>query len=163
MKKRVVATIGLALALALAPGGPARAACGVGTTLWEGRDGTLPWLAALTTDFWTFKGISTTFEIAGCTEKDNIFKRAATAQVRHYASRNFDRLAGDVARGRGEHLDAFAHLLQVGENDQREFTALAHEHFELLFAHDSVTSDEFLATLFDLLADHETLSRYVQD
>ena len=163
MKKVVASTFVLALASALAWPNVAGAACGIGSTIWEGNNGTLPWLAALTTDIFTFKGISTTFEIAGCTEKDNIFKRAESEKVRHYASNNLDRLAVDIARGQGEHLHAFTHLLRIVEKDQGEFTTLAQHHFDVLFAHDSVTADEFLTTLFHLLAEHETLSCYVQD
>ena len=158
----VVRTFVLALAFAFAPTGIARAGCGVGTTIWEGSSGTVPWLLALTTDFWTFKGISTTFEIAGCTAQNNIFKRADTAKVRDYASSNFDRLAEDMARGQGEHLEAFAHLLQIGEEDRAAFTALAQENFDVLIAHDNVTVAEFLSALFNLMAEHQTLSRYVQ-
>ena len=163
MKYVAVRAFVVAITLAFAPAGIARAACGVGTTIWEGHSGTLPWLAALTTDFWTFKGISTTFEIAGCTEKDNIFKKASNEKVRHYASNNLDRLAVDMARGQGEHLDAFSHLLQIGQKDRGDFTALAQQNFDLLFAHDHVTADEFLIKLFYMMAEHETLSRYVQD
>jgi hypothetical protein len=162
MKKIVVRTFVLALAFALAPTSIARAACGIGSKIWEGSDGTVPWLLALTTDFWTFKGISTTFEILGCTEKDNIFKSAANEKVRDYASSNFDRLAEDMARGQGEHLEAFAHLLQIGEEDRAAFTALAQENFDVLIAHDNVTVAEFLTTLADLMAEHKSLSRYVQ-
>jgi hypothetical protein len=150
--KATVRISALGLVLALAPAGAAQAACGIGTTIWQGRQGAVPWLAALTTDFWTFKGISTTFEIAGCTEKDNLLKRLTSAKVRHYAGNNFDRLAVDMARGEGEHLDAFAHLWQVDEEDRAEFTTL----------HDNVTVAEFLSELVRLMVEHETLSRYVQ-
>jgi hypothetical protein len=161
MKTTARATV-VGLVLALASAGAAQAACGVGTTIWQGRTGTGPWLAALTTDFWTFKGISTTFEIAGCTAKDNLFKKVASAKVRHYASNNFDRLASDIARGGGEHLDAFAHLLQIGDEDRAELTTLAQDNFDVLFSHDNVSVAEFLAELVHLMAERETLSRYVQ-
>jgi hypothetical protein len=160
--KAIVRTIALGTVLLLVPAGTAQAACGIGTTIWQGRDGTVFWLAALTTDIWTFKGISTTFEIAGCTEKDNLLKRLTSAEVRHYASNNFDRLAVDMARGEGEHLDAFAHLWQVDKEDRAEFTTLAQENFDVLFAHDNVTVAEFLTEFVHLMAEHETLSRYLQ-
>ena len=163
MKKLVMGVFILAQALVLAWPNIAGAACGIGSTIWEGNNGTLPWLAALTTDIFTFKGISTTFEIGGCTEKDNIFKRAASEKVRYYASNNFDRLAVDVARGQGEHLQAFTHLLRIVEKDQGDFTTLAQRNFDVLLAHDTVTADEFLTKLFSLMAEHETLSRYVPD
>ena len=144
----------LALALTLAPAGVAQAACGVGTTIWEGRSGTIPWLAALTTDIWTMKGISTTFEIFGCTEKDNLLKR--------YSSANFDHLAVEMARGEGEHLEVFAYLLQVPEEDRAHFRAFAQRNVPELFPHDHVTVDEMLSTLDRLMAEDERLSAYVR-
>ncbi len=117
---------------------------------------------ASTTDWLTFKGISTTFEIAGCTEKDNIFKRASAEKVRYYASTNFDRLASDMARGQGEHLDAFTALLELDEADRAEFKAFAQNNLEHLFPRDDVTVEEFLAELGHRMAGNATLSRYVE-
>jgi DUF3015 family protein len=153
---------GFVLVLIGTTAGSALAQCGIGSKLWAGNDSTAAKVVAFTTDFWTFKGISTTFEIAGCGPKDNIFKRASLEKVRYYASNNFDRLASDMARGDGEHLDAFAHLLQLDEQDRAEFKAFSQENFEPLFPRDNVTVEEFLAELGRRMAESATLSRYVE-
>jgi hypothetical protein len=148
--------------LALAPAGSALAACGAGTTIWEGKWGFTGKVLAFTTNVWTFKGISTTSEISGCTEEDNIFKRASNEKLRYYASQNLDHLASDFARGQGEHLDAFAHLIQLRVADRDEFRALAQNNFELLFPHDYVTAGEMLDHLKQLMMDNDALASYVQ-
>jgi len=152
--KTISRTLILALVLALAPAGVAQAACGIGSKLWEGSDGALPWLAASVTNMWTMKSISTTFEIGGCTEKDNLFKR--------FASANFDHLAVEMARGEGEHLDVFARLLQVREEDRAHFRAFTQQNVPTLFSHDDVTVDEMLSGLDRLMAEDERLSGYVR-
>jgi hypothetical protein len=160
--KTFVISIVLGGFLALAPAGSALAACGVGTTIWGGKGGTGGKVLAFTTNLFTFYGISTTFEISGCTEKDNLFKRASAAKLRYFASQNLDHLAVDMARGHGEHLDVVAHLIQLREGDHAEFRALAQDNFESLFPHDYVTSDEMLGTLRRLMSENDALSGYVQ-
>lgn len=161
--ERIAALAGLML---LAPGGAAHAACGVGNKIWEGRDGVGAKILAFTTNVWTFKGISTTSEIAGCTEKDNLFKRGAAkakkASIDDFASENLDHLAMDMSRGRGEHLDALARLIELREEDEVELRSLAQSHFELLFPHDHTTSVEVLRTLARLMSEDPVLSDYVE-
>lgn len=153
---------GLALVLMCATAGSALAACGIGSQLWEGNNSTGAKVVAFTTDVLTWKAISTTFEVAGCTARDNIFKRMASEKVRDYASSNFDRLASDMARGDGEHLDAFAHLLQLDEGDRAGFKAFCQENFVHLFPRDDVTVEEFLVELSHRMAENPTLSRYFE-
>ena len=148
--------------LALAPATSALAACGVGTTIWQGKAGTGGKILAFTTNIWTFKVISTTSEISGCSEKDNIFKKASNAEIRYFASQNLDHLAVDMARGHGEHLGVIAHLIQLRQGDHAELRALAQDNFESLFPHDHVTADEMLGTLSRLMSENDALSAYVQ-
>jgi len=153
-------TLGLVLICTLITS--AFAECGVGQKIWAGNDSTSARVMAFTTDVFTWKGISTTFEIFGCGPEDNIFRKADSGKIRHYASNNFDRLAEDMARGDGEHLAAFASLLGLADSDYDEFAAFSQENFERLFPHDDVTVGEFLAALGHEMAQHETLSRYVE-
>jgi hypothetical protein len=138
------------------------AACGIGTSIWEGNDGLGAKLLAFTTNFWTMKSLSTTFEISGCGEEDNLFKKVSSGQLRYYASQNLDHLAVDFARGRGEYLDAVTHLIQIRVEDRENFQALAQNHFESLFPHDHVTAGEMLEQLSRLMADNEALAGYVE-
>ena len=161
MKARFLSA-GFAVVLTFTMVGAARGACGVGTKIWEGNDGTLAKIAAFTTNFFTFYGISTTFEIAGCGPSDNIFRRAASEKVHDYASNNLDHLASDMARGQGEHLDALATLLQLDEGDRAEFGAFSQANLEHLLPRDDVTADEFLIELGHRMAENTTLARYVE-
>lgn len=148
--------------LALAPANASFAACGFGTAIWEGSDGTGAKILAFTTNFWTFKGISTTFEISGCGEADKLFKKISSAELRYYASQNLDHLAVDISRGQGEHLDAIAHLIQIRSEDRDDFQALAQNNFEILFPHDHVTAGEMLEQLRQLMAANDALESYVE-
>jgi hypothetical protein len=148
--------------LALAPAGSALAACGFGTALWEGNEGIGAKILAFTTNVWTFKGISTTSEISGCGEDDNLFKKIGSVKLRYYASQNLDHLAADFARGQGEHLDAIAHLIQIRVEDRETFQTLAQNHFESLFPHDHVTAGEMLEQLSQLMTADDALASYVE-
>jgi hypothetical protein len=160
--KNLVKVLVLGGFLALSPAGTASAACGVGTTLWEGNDGIGAKILAFTTNVWTMKSISTTSEISGCGEEDNWFKKISSAKLRHYASQNLDHLAADFARGRGEHLDAIAHLIRIRVEDREDFQVLAQSHFEHLFPHDRVTAAEMLEQLSRLMNENDTLASYVE-
>ncbi len=156
---RIAALAGI---LALTPAGTSMAACGFGTSLWEGNDGIGAKILAFTTNVWTMKGISTTSEISGCGEEDNIFKKVSSAKLRYYASQNLDHLAADFARGRGEHLDAIAHLIEIRAEDRDNFQALAQNHFESLFPHDDVTASEMLEQLSRFMTENDALASYVE-
>jgi hypothetical protein len=160
--KRFAISIALGGFLALAPAVSALAACGIGSSIWEGNDGTGAKILAFTTNFWTMKGLSTTSEISGCGPENNIFKKVSSAKLHYYASQNLDHLASDFARGRGEHLDAIAHLIQVHASDREAFRALAQNGFESLFPHDHVTAGEMLVHLKQLMIQDDTLAGYVQ-
>jgi hypothetical protein len=160
--KNLQRIIALAVFLALAPASTAIAACGLGSTIWEGSEGVGAKILAFTTNYLTFKAISTTSEISGCGEEDNLFKKVSSAKLRYYASQNLDHLAADFARGRGEHLDAIAHLIQIRSEDREDFQVLAQDNFELLFTHDHVTAGEMLEQLSQLMTENDALASYVE-
>ena len=161
--KFVTKLIALGVFLTLAPSTAALAACGVGTTLWEGNESTGAKILAFTTNVFTYKAISTTFEITGCDESDNIFKKASSSdeQIYDYASLNMDHLAVDMARGRGEHIDVFAYLLGISDEHSSGFRSVAQQNFEALFPHDYVTTREMLIGLRRLMVESPELSEYV--
>jgi len=84
-------------------------------------------------------------------EKD---KEAKNLEARAFASANLDRLKEDMARGSGEHLTAFAHLLGIKETNRPEFYALAKEKYPVLFGSEPTTSDVMLARLDTELNHH---------
>ena len=147
--------------LSLAAAGTAQAACGIGSNIWEGDDRTSAKILASLTNFWTAKGISTTFGLAGCTDEDNLLKRASSQKVRHFASGTLYHLAVEMARGEGENLDAFAQLLLVREEDRAHFRSFVQANFSALVSHDHISADELLDNLDRLMSQDAELSGYV--
>ena len=159
---KTLRTILLSSILALTFAGSAQAGeCGIGSKLWAGSSSTGAKIMASITNIWTLKGISTTFEILGCTAADNWFKKGAGA-VTQFTGENFDHLAEDMSRGRGEHLDALASMIAIDEAHRPEFRILAKKHFEELFPNDEVTVGEMLEVLANLMAARAPLSIYVK-
>jgi len=74
-------------------------------------------------------------------------KESDAQKAKRFATANLDRLQGDMARGGGEHLAAFAHLLGIRETHQGEFYAFTKQNYPLLFSSEPTTSEEMLARL----------------
>jgi hypothetical protein len=141
------AALGLGSAPALADND---VGCGIGTRLMTGKEGLLFHVLASCTNAYTFQSVSLTFNMFGC---DSTGKVTADAELRKFAAANLDQLARDMARGEGETLGAFAHLLQVPAEQQGAFGAFAQAHFVDLFPNDAVTSNEMIDAFYRLLAE----------
>ena len=122
--------------------------CGFGTQLMEGKTGLLNHVIASCINGYTGQSISLTFDMFGCDGKGAV---TADAQLRKFAATNLDQLARDVARGEGEALTAFAHLLQVPATDRAAFGAFTQAHFVQLFPSEHVTSGEMLEAFIRLV------------
>lgn len=133
--------------------------CGLGTTLWAGKTGLGPQIMAVTTNGTsgnqTF-GITT--GTLGCDQNDVI----ASAEVRQFASVNLDNLATDIARGEGETLASLAAAMKVDTPDQPLMFATLKGNFTRIFPDDGVSSNDVLVSIYDLMAEDETLARYVE-
>jgi hypothetical protein len=79
-----------------------------------------------------------------------------------YASANLDNLARDMARGSGETLATFAHLMEIDAGDQAAFYAFTREHFAEIFARSDATAGDMLVALDTLLANDPKLSAYAR-
>lgn len=74
-------------------------------------------------------------------------KDAETQNVRLFAKINLERLKEDMARGGGEHLTAFSHLLGIREAHQTDFFAFTKRNYPVLFGSEPTTADDLLARL----------------
>jgi hypothetical protein len=83
-------------------------------------------------------------------------KQGDAQNVKQFATVNLDRLREDMARGNGEHLTAFAHLLGIREAHRSEFFALTKQDYPMLFGSAPMTPDEMLAKLDTELDAHPT-------
>lgn len=133
--------------------------CGLGTTIWAGKTGLGPQILAVTTNGTsgnqTF-GITT--GTLGCNQSDVI----ASAEVRQFASANIDNLATDIARGEGETLASLASAMEVDTHDRSLMFATLKSNFARIFPDDSVTSNDVLVSIHQVMAEDETLARYVE-
>jgi hypothetical protein len=109
-------------------------ACAVTTGATDGTSETLQNTSDASTDF------------TSSTSPHKEAKEGGARQVQQFASVNFDRLREDIARGDGEHLRTFAHLLGIKENHQTEFFAVAKKNYSVLFT-EPTTSGNLLARL----------------
>ena len=162
MKRTKTAALVIALLIA-APLSMAKAdndvGCGVGTMIWEGKEGLGFKLLASMTNGMAFQSISITFGLINCNGRGTV---TANARSRHFAAAHIDRIARDTAVGAGESLDALAALYEIESMDRPKFAALAHENFETLFPTDDVRSDEMIETLERLIREDEDLSIYAR-
>ena len=81
-------------------------------------------------------------------------KASQAHKIKTFAAVNIDRLKEDMARGNGEHLTAFAHLLGIPETHRAEFCALTKQKYPILFSSEPTTSEDMLAKLNTELNDH---------
>jgi hypothetical protein len=139
----------LAVALCLFSYGAALASpntgCGIGTLIFEGKDGLLSQVCAVTTN-----GIfgNQTFGITSGTlncEKFTAF--ASNEQLDGFVSDNMDQLALDISRGEGEYLLTLAVLLDVPAEQRPEFYALLQSNFTTIYPDATVTHTDVLNNL----------------
>lgn len=132
--------------------------CGLGTVLWEGQAGLLPKvLAATTNGTYGNQTFGITSGTLGCSA-DGVIKAEARKAV--FASANLDRLAADMAKGEGESLAALAALYGVSEADRAAFNGLAQAQVASLFANDSTTGADVVASLTAAMKLNANLARY---
>jgi hypothetical protein len=110
-------------------------ACAVITRSFEGSTETFQNTSEVSTDF------------TSSTSPRDEHKNSEARKVKAFASVNLERLQEDMARGSGEHLTAFAHLLGIKDAHQAEFFALAKEKYPVLFSSEPTTSEVLLARL----------------
>ncbi len=154
---KVVGIVALAalpsLAFAEAPGGPN---CGWGNMLFKGNAGLGPHLGASLTN-----GTSgnATFGMSsgtnGCSPNGTLTYGGISllAQV-------MDEFSEDVARGEGDALNAVALTLGIEVKDRATFALLARDNFSTLFPNESVSAEDVMASIQQLMKGDAQLSKY---
>jgi len=132
--------------------------CGLGSMIFDGKSGVAPQVLAVTTN-----GTSgnQTFGITsgtlGCTQ-DGVVQ--STQKLSMFTGSNMDKLARDMSVGHGESLETMASLMGIQDQDKATFYSVAQQNFDTIFSSDDVTAEQVLASLHDVMAKDETLSRY---
>ncbi|QSA97200.1 DUF3015 family protein [Methylococcus sp. EFPC2] len=168
MKRALAAGILLAFPLWAGAAGPAAprssaltdagSGCGLGSLLFDGNAGVGAHSVAMTTNGFLFNN---TFGMSSGTLGCDSSQPVRYKGERLYISANMTKLAQDMSRGGGETLAGLAELMGVAESDKAAFYALARTHFESIYAHESVTSDQVTDALVGLMKADTVLAKYV--
>ena len=119
--------------------------CGIGTLIFEGKDGLLSQVLAVTTN-----GIfgNQTFGItSGTLQCEKFTAFASNEQLDSFVGDNMDQLALDISRGEGEYLLTLAVLLDVPAEQRPEFYAKLQSNFSTIYPDASVTHVDVLNNL----------------
>jgi Protein of unknown function (DUF3015) len=166
MKKGAVLLMSLlnfSLVLMVTPtwaGNYGMAGCGLGSLAFANEKDKASQIFASTTNgtsgSQTF-GISS--ETSECTTDGTIKSERAQEA---FAEVNFDSLAQEMAKGQGEHLTAFAHLLGCPESGLSEFGHLTQRNYTQIFSRDPMTPLDLVDAVKQSIASDATLSRTCQ-
>ena len=161
MKKlvTVLSVVAVLPTAAMAAGENNIGSCGWGSKLFDGQSGVAPQTLAVTTNG-TFgnQTFGITSGTSGCTQDGTIRSNWKTAM---FIDGNKEMLARDMSRGSGEALDSLAHLLGVESQDRAAFNQLAKDNLARIFPNDSVSTEQVVVALREVLATDARLGRYI--
>ena len=152
--KRIV-VVGLAVCLVMVFAGAANAGrsntgCGIGTIIFEGKEGLLSQTCAA-----TFNGSfgNQTFGItSGTLECEAAPSIVAHEKVNRFVGDNMDNLAMDISQGNGEYLTTLAVLLDVPVEERPALYAKLQANFSVIYPSDDVTHVDVLRNIESVLA-----------
>ena len=136
-----------------APGGPG---CGWGNLLFAGDSGPVQFLATTTNASTGNKTFGMTSGTNGCSINDTL-----TYGGKSMLGSIMDEFSQDVAMGQGEALNAVAVMMGVAKEDRDTFAKVTHDNFATLFPSESVTAEQVLASLEDIMKADSKLAKYV--
>ncbi len=134
--------------------------CGLGSTLFDGSDGTASQVLAVTTN-----GTSgnQTFGISsgtlGCEEGGVV---TASAAVNMFVGSNMDALSRDMSVGKGESLASLAQLMGIKTEDQATFFSTARASYGKIFSANNITAGKMLDNLYTVMSEQDTLAAYAR-
>ena len=161
MKNKLI----IAALLTLSPVGVVLAAsnntgCGVGSIIFKGQSGVAPQVLAVTTNGTlgnqTF-GISS--GTLGC-DRDGVVD--TPMKVSMFIDTNLDKLARDMAVGKGETLDSLASLIGVDDADKTAFYTVTKAHFAEIIPSANANAQDVIDALHHVLAADDKLARYAR-
>ena len=119
--------------------------CGLGSMAFEGNDGLISQVSAATTN-----GTSSnqTFGITSGTSNCTQYSEwTSNEKVNVFVTDNMDSLAKDIAKGKGEHLDTLASLMNVSQKDKAAFNARLQKNFSRIYTSNDVTAVEVIRNI----------------
>ncbi|EKO3555856.1 DUF3015 domain-containing protein [Vibrio metschnikovii] len=132
--------------------------CGVGTMIFDGKEGKVfKVLGATTNGTSGNQTFGITFGTLGCDGTGTI---NSAQKLALFIDGNLDNLARDIARGEGETLATLSEVWGIQSSDKAAFNQLAKENFANVFQSENVTSQEVFTNLNTLVAQDQALAAY---
>ena len=159
MKKKLM----LAALIVMVPAGAMAAGdnlggCGWGSKLFDGQRGLFPNIFAATSNqSYGTNTFGMTSGTSGCTS-DGIVKSSWKTAM--FIDGNKTKLARDMSIGSGEALESLAKLIGIQDQHKAAFFQATKDNFSRIFATDSVTTDQIVASLKQVLASDSELAPY---
>ena len=151
-----LALVALCATTALAGQTQQNVGCGLGTFLWKAKsDNSLlsELLAGITNDLPFF--ILNTQHFGMTTGTLNCNKPASIVQNEHlnqFVAANMDGLAQDMARGRGESLDAYAELMGIPAEKRPAFNLRLQQNFSAVYPSERVAMADVINNTMTVIA-----------
>ncbi len=134
--------------------------CGWGAKLFDGQRGIAPQVLGATTNGTSGnQTFGITSGTSGCTQDGVVKSNWKTAM---FIDGNKDKRARDVSVGHGESLDSLAKLMGVQQQHKAAFFQATKDNFAKIFAADTTSTDQVLASLKSVLASDSVLAQYSQ-
>ena len=116
--------------------------CGLGSVVFEGKDGLLSEISAVTTN--GTLGNQTFGITSGTSNCDKPASFASNAKLNKFVAENMDNLATDMAQGSGEYLETLATLMEVPQAEKSALYARLQQNFARIYTSASVSATDIL-------------------
>ncbi|SDI06012.1 DUF3015 domain-containing protein [Pseudomonas panipatensis] len=134
--------------------------CGWGNMVFDGQRGLIPHLLATTTNATSGNA---TFGLTSGTNGCDANARIGYGGRSIFAMNGMlDNIAEDMAKGRGEALDAYATLLGIEVKDRDHFAQVTHQHFAEIFASKDATGEQVYHNTLAVMQRDQVLARYAK-
>lgn len=152
-----VGQVGIAMAYGNPDNGPG---CGLGKLAWADfkrqKDIAPQVLMATTNGTFGSQTFGISFGTSGCTNDGKVW---AENKTEFFVAATFENLAGDMARGQGEHLTALATLLGVPPDQQEMFSTLVQERYRELIGRGETSPSALIKALDEVMAGHSVVAK----
>ena len=156
MKKILAASLlGTAFAFTSAAHAVSDAGCGLGSIVFEGKEGIPFNILAATTN-----GTSGNQTFGMTTGTLNCGEGKFQVAMSLFVNDNLDSLAMDSARGEGETIDTLAAMWGMEEADRAHFASLVQSRFDEIFTSQDATAEDVLNNFNRVISEDAELSGY---
>ena len=147
MKKVICSAIFAGAMMFTASAGNNNIGAGLGTVIFEGHDGLVSQtLAATTNGICMNQLFAITSGTLGAEKPDSLW---ATNEMNKIIKGNMDKVAKDIATGKGETIDTLAAILKIEDKDA--FSALLQANFDKIYTSEAITHEQVVANIMKVV------------